>query len=132
MTRKSTKQTKINIMTLNCGGLTQITDTQIRDIIQQENIHITILQETKRLVRSESQFQTYTQAGHNIISLTHPNGQHGLQIWINNKLSSSFLEQHSKYNSNLEYITIRLHYLTIVNIYRKHSPTSQHYMISMH
>jgi exonuclease III len=120
MNKRTNKNIPINIMSLNCGGLTPLTETQIRNTIVTEKIHITLLQETKRKLTTETQIQTYKQAGHNIIALTHPNGQHGLQIWINKQLSATMLPQYSKYNNHIEYLTIRLHYLIIVNIYRKH------------
>jgi exonuclease III len=121
MTKPNHRNLPIKIMTLNCGGLTPITETQIRNLISKENIHIILLQETKRTVRTETQIQTYTQAGHSIISLTHPNSQHGLQLWVNRRLSATYLPQYSKSNSHIEFLTVRLHYLIIVNIYRKHA-----------
>jgi endonuclease/exonuclease/phosphatase (EEP) superfamily protein YafD len=122
MNSNKSKNLPIKIMSLNCGGLTPLTDTQIRNTITTEQLHIILLQETKRKVNTDTQIQTYKQSGHNIISLTHPNGQHGLQIWINSKLSATLLPTYSKHSNTIEYLTIRLHYLIIVNIYRKHQP----------
>jgi hypothetical protein len=48
-------------MTLNCGGQTPLTDTQIRKTIVNEQLHIVLLQETKRKVTTETQIQTYKQ-----------------------------------------------------------------------
>jgi exonuclease III len=122
MNKRTQKYLLINIMFLNFGGLTPLTDTQLRKTIVNEQLHIVLLQETKRKVTTEIQIQTYKQAGQNIIALTHPNGQHGIQIWINNQLSATMLPQYSKHNNHIEYLTIRLHCLIIVNIYRKNQP----------
>jgi exonuclease III len=120
----------IKIMTLNCGGLTPLTELQIRQLIPQEDIHIILLQETKRTtISTTSQYQTYHKSGNSVTDLTHPNGQHGLQTWVNTNLPTTFLRNYSKHNQYLEYITVRIHYLTIINIYRKHAdiiPALQH------
>jgi hypothetical protein len=116
--RKHTDQL-IKIMSLNTGGLTPLTETQLRQTIAEEQIHIVLLQETKRRITTATQIQTYKQSGHNILALTHHNGQHGLQKWINNQLSATTLTQYSKHNTNIEYITIRLPGI------RRTSPQSQ-------
>jgi exonuclease III len=112
----------LKILSINSGGLTQQTELEIRQLMHQEHIQIALIQETKKTnISPNSSFQTYTQSGYSTISLTHPKAQHGLQTWINTNLAATFLEKSSNYNSNLEYITVRLHQLIIVNIYRKHT-----------
>jgi exonuclease III len=112
----------VKIMTINCAGLTPITETQIRQLIETEGIHITLLQETKRTsTEAHTQYLTYTQSGHSVIALNHTSSQHGLQTWVNRHLPTTFLHKYSHFNNNLEYITIRLHYLIIINVYRKHT-----------
>jgi hypothetical protein len=123
MTNKHVKTyNNLKVMTLNCGGLTQLTEMQIRTLMEQEEIHITLIQETKRTTQHQhAQFLSYNQSGHNVIALTHPTPHYGLQTWINKNYSATFLPKFSNHNSNLEYITTRMHYLLLVNIYRKHT-----------
>jgi exonuclease III len=49
------KNQLIKIMSLNCAGLTTLTETQIKDFVVNEQIHITLLQETKRSTKRQTE-----------------------------------------------------------------------------